>query len=159
MNVCSPPHTGSSFALSGHTPTVWTQFGFNFTATSPIQTLSFRFEVGLNDYYYLDDVSVVNVNAPGTQLLTNPSFENSPTTIVNWTVACSVMCSFKADLETGINCYLLLSCLRAMCNGHNETVSQKFGTTIGDLYSVSFWLRLDAFGPSAPLNRFYIDVY
>ena len=159
MNVCSPPHIGSSFQLSGNTPTVWSQFDFNFTATSPIQKLSFRFDAGNSDKYYLDDVSVANVNTLGIQLLMNPSFENSPTHIVDWTVACSSGCLGQANLESGSACYLSSSCLLAQCYGYNETVSQSFGSTIGNIYSVSFRLRLDASGPSAPLNRFYIDIY
>ena len=159
VNVCSPPFIGSSFSLSGNTPTAWTQFRFNFTATSSTPTLTFRFDAGLDDEYFLDDVSVTNVNTPGTQLLTNPNFESSSSTIVGWSVGCSSGCSNQADITSGSNCYLSSRCVIAQCDNSNETVSQSFATTIGNIYTVSFRLRLDASGPSAPTNRFYVDIY
>ena len=134
-------------------------FNFTFTAMNPTQTLTFRFDAGGGDEYYLDDVSAINLNGSATQLLTNPSFQSSTSMMVGWNVACSNGCSNQADVTSGSACFSSGNCVIARCSDHNETVSQSFATTPGNTYLVTFRLRLDAGGPSAPSNRLYVDIY
>ena len=148
VNLCSPPYT-----------TVWTSLGFNFTATSSIQTLAFRFDVGSSDRYYLDEVSVTRTNGSATQLLTNPNFESSSSSIVGWTTSCSGACGSAASITSGGACFSSSRCVIAQCSSVNEVVSQSITTVPGLTYSVTFQLRLNAGGGSAASNRFYVDIY
>ena len=46
---------------------------------------------------YLDDVSVVDVTAPGIELLQNPSFESSIVSPTGWVGWCQSSCTGTAD--------------------------------------------------------------
>ena len=149
---------GSTMQVSGTTPSSWTQYRFNFTATSTMQTIYFGFDMGSGDRYYVDTVSVANVNTPGTEMLTNPSFESSSSTLLGWTSTCGGGCSTPADVTSGTRCYLGTgNCLIAQCSNDIETISQSFATVPGNKYSVSFRLIMVVSGGSSG-NRFYFDI-
>ena len=152
---------GNTLNITGANPSGWSQYQFNYTATSSEHFVIFAFQNENNRQYYLDDVSVTDVNSPGVQLLNNPSFENSNTSIPGWTVWCSFTCSgFAAIIEVGANCYLATGrCLRSKCYASSgiEFVGQSFPATAGGIYSISFRLNLGGSGVSAA-QRFFFDI-
>ncbi len=125
----------------------WTQFAYNYTAISTMPTLEFGFSIGTSDYIYLDDVSVVDNNAPSIQLLINPSFESSTSNLTGWYAWCatSVNCGGATNMgqvlansscHTG-NCYI------DHCHQPNyDYLVQPFLATIGNTYTISFWLQI-----------------
>jgi hypothetical protein len=110
-------------------------------------TLEFGFSIGTSDYIYLDDVSVVDNNAPSIQLLINPSFESSTSNLTGWYAWCatSVNCGGATNMgqvlansscHTG-NCYI------DHCHQPNyDYLVQPFLATIGNTYTISFWLQI-----------------
>jgi hypothetical protein len=44
---------------------------------------------GANRYWFLDDVSVVDIATSAIQLLENPSFDNSTSALTDWTQYCT----------------------------------------------------------------------
>ena len=158
-NICSAStgDRGDLLSLSGSPPSSWTQYRFNITATSTAHTIFFRFDVSNSDRYYMDTVSVTNVNTPGTEILTNPSFESSSTSLVGWSSSSTIGCGSTAGVTSGTRCYLSTgNCLIDQCVNAVETISQTFATVPGNKYSVSFRLLITISGGSSG-NRFYFD--
>ena len=113
-----------------------------------------------DDKFYLDDVSVVNLNAVGTELLLNPSFEDSSSTITDWSVWCQSGCTSEpARIVTNANCYLNTgNCVESRCANTNiETLAQSISAIPGDKYTISFRLRQNITGGSGA-NKFYLDI-
>ena len=159
-NICSVSagNRGDILTTTGSNPSSWTQYKFNFTATSTTQTIFFGFDVSGSDRYYLDTISVTNVNTPGTEILTNPSFESSSSSLVGWSSSCTSGCSTTAAVTSGTRCYLSTgNCLIAQCTTGVETISQTFASVPGNKYSVSFRLIITVVGGSSG-NRFYLDI-
>lgn len=104
---------------------------------------------------------MTNVNTPGVQLLNNPSFENSTTSIPGWSIWCSSTCSgYVAAIEMGSNCYLGTgNCLKNKCYASTgiEFVGQSFPAAVGNTYSISFRLNQDGSGVSTA-QRFFFDI-
>ncbi len=135
----------------------WTQFSFNYTALSTMPTLIFGFAVGSSDYNYLDDVSVFDNNAPSIQLLNNPSFENSTTSLNGWTTWCAnaTNCGtgFPGQVLANSSCHTG-NCYIDHCRTNYDYLSQSFPATIGDIYTISFWLQQT--GTGTP--KFYAEI-
>ncbi len=148
----------SSLNLS--TPVNWTQYSYNYRASSMKLTLIFGFTTEAARTYYLDGVSVVDVNASNIQLLKNPSFENSTTNLTGWMLWCSSSCNGTGgQLYTNNNCHLSTgTCFGANCYGTNAIIylGQSFQTIIGHIYTISYWLI--ASGGVQNVNHFYVDV-
>jgi hypothetical protein len=105
-------------------------------------TLIFGFSTGMSDYIYLDDVSVVDNNASSTQLLTNPSFENSTTLLNGWSTWCGngTMCGtgFPGQVLANSSCHTG-NCYYDHCHTNYDYLAQSFPATVGDVYTISFW--------------------
>jgi hypothetical protein len=118
-------------------------------------TLIFGFTNGNTGYSYLDDVSVVDTNAPSTQLLNNPGFENS-TTLNGWTTWCgnTTYCNpgFAGQILSNNTCHSG-HCYYDHCRTNYDYLTQSFPATIGEPYTISFWLQ--QVGTSA---KFYAEV-
>ncbi len=136
-NLLNRTYTAAGGALN------WTQFAYNYTAISTNPLLVFAFANGGSDYSYLDDVSVVDNSAPSIQLLNNPSFESSTTNLTGWTSWCSSTgnCGVgntgqvtNSTCHTG-NCYM------DHCHNNYDFLAQSFLATMGDTYTISFWLQ------------------
>lgn len=113
-----------------------------------------------NDKFYLDEVSVVDFNAPGTELLMNPSFEDSTSSITDWSVWCDSGCSSEpVQIATNSNCYVDPgNCIESRCDDVNvETLVQTFTTTPGEIYTISFQLR-QSVSSGLGGNEFYLDI-
>ncbi|CAF0979971.1 unnamed protein product [Rotaria sp. Silwood1] len=160
--MCTPTGRGTLLSLSGSVPNSWTQYQFNYTATTTSAIIMFGFQNENNRQYYLDTVSVVDNNAITVQLLKNPGFENSTTTATGWVQWCTNMCSGHSGvINSGTGCYLSTTGNCFMDNCYASTgidfLGQSFPTTIGYTYKISFWLILGGSGTTTA-NRFYADI-
>lgn len=121
----------------------------------------FGFQNENNRAYFLDTVSVVDNNATAVQLLMNPSFESSATTLVNWVQWCTSTCGGNPGaITSGSSCYLSTgNCYTDNCYASSgiDFLGQSFSTTVGHTYAVSFRLILGGSGTTTA-NRFYADI-
>lgn len=150
---------GSANLLSVSNALAWTFYMFNYTATSTTLTLTFVIHNGpADETAYLDDVSVVDMAAPSIQLLDNPSFENSSSTITGWSLWCTTSCTNSGDggkiTTSGCHSGSGSNCFSDHCNGGNNFLGQTFATTAGNIYSISFWLYKNGGGA----GQFYANI-
>jgi hypothetical protein len=108
-------------------------------------TLVFGFSNGGSAYTYLDDVSVTDSNAPSVELLTNPSFENSTTSLVGWGGWCATasLCGsgFPGQVLANNTCHSG-NCYYDHCHQPSmDYLVQTFSATMGDTYRISFWYQ------------------
>ena len=97
------PYTAQgSIALQNQTtPTTWTAYTHSFTASSATPTLLFGFQLDGSNSFYLDNVSVIDTTLSSSELLSNPNFENSTTTVTGWILSCeATSCGHEADRIT-----------------------------------------------------------
>ncbi|CAF4606882.1 unnamed protein product [Rotaria sp. Silwood1] len=121
----------------------WKSYNYTFTAKNTSHYVMFGFQGTNNRAYYLDSVSVVAQNASSTELLRNPSFESSATTPIDWVILCPGSC----------NCY------KDTCNSGIDFIAQTFSTSIGNIYTLSFWLNSNGGGSGGSgANNFYVDI-
>ena len=105
--VCTSTSRGTLLTLTGLNPSTWTLYSYTYVASRTTPTLTFAFQVDGTREYHLDGVSVISVTPLSSQLLTNPSFENSTSTPAGWTVGCESTCgAAAAHVLSGANCYL-----------------------------------------------------
>ncbi len=160
--ACTPTGHGNLATFTSN-PTSWTQYQYNYTATKTVQTLMFGFTsdtYGIRSWY-LDTVSVVDVSAPGTQLLQNPGFDNSTTALTGWIQYCGTTCGGGAGKVTTTGCQSM-NCYVDGCNATISTtkidfLSQTFPTTIGHIYTISFWI-IDGGSGLNGLSKAYVDI-
>jgi hypothetical protein len=135
--------------------TNWTLFAYNYTAVSTNPTLVFGFTNSGFGYNYLDDVSVVDNNASSIQLLNNPSFENTTSNLTDWIRWCTSTCGagFPGKVLTNGSCHSG-SCYFDHCKTDYDYLVQSFPATIGDIYTISFWLQQTGTGTI----KFYANV-
>lgn len=104
----------------------------------------FAFSAGSSVYIYFDDVSVVDNNASSIQLLDNPSFENSTSSIYGWTSWCTSSCGsgFPGQILNNGSCHSG-NCYFDHCHQPSyDYLVQSFSATIGSMYTISFWLQM-----------------
>ncbi|CAF2153946.1 unnamed protein product [Rotaria magnacalcarata] len=68
----------------------------------------------------MDNISTVDTTAPSVELLSNPSFEDSTTSIPSWVTWCSSHCQFgtSGQIVSGGGCYLGTgNCFVSSCLG------------------------------------------
>jgi len=113
---------------------------------------------------FLDDVSIVDVAATGTQLLQNPSFDNSSTALTGWTQYCTNSCTatgaFGGTVASGSNCSTN-NCYADYCYSTGiDFLSQSFPTTIGHVYTLSYLIIDWGSNPMDPnmATKVYIDI-
>jgi hypothetical protein len=145
----------------------WTQYQYNRTANAAASTIMFGFICdpggGALRYWYLDDVSVVDVANTSVQLLQNPSFSNSTTALTGWTQYCTNTCPTgqAGQVTTGSSCRST-NCYMDHCYGGGPSpvdfLSQTFPTTIGHVYTFSFWIVTTGSGPFMQ-TKAYVDFY
>ncbi len=162
--MCSSSGHGTLANFIGN-PTNWTQYQYNFTANKTVYTIMFGFTGDCSGYriWFLDNVSIVDVTAPSIQLLQNPSFDNSTTTLTGWTQYCTSTCTYGSGSAgtvtsgancTSTNCYMD----HCYCVSAIDFLSQTFSTTIGQVYNISFWIIDFGSGPDLA-TRAYVDLY
>jgi hypothetical protein len=106
------------------------------------------------DYTFLDSVSVVDSNASSIQLLNNPDFEDSTSSLTDWETWCTSACGSGAgQVTSGSNCSSG-NCYADHCQANFDYLAQSFPATIGHTYTISFWL-MQTGGPMAAI---YVDI-
>lgn len=142
-----------------------TLYFYNYTAISPTPTLVFAFlcDGSGQRYWFLDDVSVVDTANPSNQLLQNPSFANSSTTLTGWTQWCTNTCPSPSSTNAGqvtssSNCYNN-NCYVDHCYGGGATdyLGQIFAVTVGHIYTISFRILDSGSGPNGA-TKAYVSV-
>ena len=158
--TCSPVGRGTLLSLNDSDPTAWTQYTFNYTATRQSTMIMFGFQNENNREYYLDDVSVVDNGSPSIELLQNPGFENSTTSVTDWLQWCLTSCGSGSSgtVTFGSNCFSG-NCFVDNCyaSAGIDFLAQTFNTTFGQTYTISFRLKLGGAGTTTG-NRFYADI-
>jgi hypothetical protein len=141
--VNQPPPAGPVILDLNGTPIPhsYQQYTVNFIATSATTDLSFAFR---DDpaFLFLDDVTMNDVTTPGPNLVVNGDFESGivgNSAPQNWTYLNNFGASFGGVVSTdsphsGSNDYFD-GAVQAY-----DAITQSITTTIGDTYSVSFWL-------------------
>ena len=127
---------------------MWTFYSFNYTATRSSHTLSFTVHGGgASETTYLDNVSVVDRSVPSTEVLHNPSFENSTSIPTSWSSWCSSSCTKSGDgyeiVNSGCEPSSGSYCIRNHCKDGYDFLGQSFSTIIGHVYKISFWVFKD----------------
>ncbi len=112
-------------------------------------TLVFGFLNGASAYSYLDDVSVVDTSAPSIQLLINPSFENSTSSLTGWGSWCATVANCGTGFPgqvTSSSCHTG-NCYYDHCHNPDfDYLLQSFPATIGHIYTISFWYQTTGSG-------------
>ena len=136
---CAPP-PGAILDLDGTAiPHQYTLYSVDFMATGALTNISFAFRED-PAFLFLDDVSVTTGGGPN--LLTNGGFElgpanaNAPT---GWTYLNSFGATFAGIVSGGAR-----SGSYSYYDGAVQAydgITQAIPTTIGDLYTISFWLN------------------
>jgi hypothetical protein len=99
------------------------------------------------DYWYLDDVSVLQGS---TQMITNGGFESG--SFSSWTATPSGCgTGSPAGVRTSFP-YNGSYAVRDGCNGMTDRISQSFSAMAGQIYVVSFWMKSNHTGSSVIAN-------
>ncbi|CAF3504399.1 unnamed protein product [Adineta steineri] len=152
---CTSPPPQSVAKYETDTVTNWTQYIYNYTATTTFPILIFGVDASAEIYIMIDDVSVVDITGTSVELLKNSDFEYSSTTLTGWSVWCKSTCN-SGDGGTiyTSNCRLSSNCYKSQCRSSIDYLVQSFSTIIGRIYTISFWfqrLRSSSSGGSAKL--------
>jgi hypothetical protein len=123
-------------------PTTYTQETYTYTASfTGTAVLQFGFaSIGNNKIGYLDDVSIVDTNSSNSQMLINGGFENG--SLVGWQVLCSSSCGGFAGSLSTTSCHTGSYCYTNGCFGGLDFLRQTFTSTIGHIYTLSFWIQV-----------------
>lgn len=106
--------------------------------------LEFGFKAkNTNHEWHLDDVSVVNRNASNAQMITNGNFENG--TLTGWQVLCTTTngCSGAGGILSTSSCHGGSHCYSGECYGAYDFLRQTFSVTLGNVYTLTFWIFTD----------------
>jgi hypothetical protein len=144
-----PPPLNPILDLAGQAlPTAYTNYTATFTASSTLTDLTFAFR---NDpgFTTMDDVSTIDTTTSSGNLVVNGGFESG---LSSWTYDNVFGASFGGYVDTVQNCGSISNNntglgprtgLNEWCDGATQAydaIDQLIPTTVGDSYSVSFWL-------------------
>jgi hypothetical protein len=87
---------------------------------------------------YLDSVSVMNMNASNSEMLINGDFDNG--TLIGWQLLCGSSCIGNLG---STSCHSTPFCYHNGCQGATDFIRQPFIVTIGYVYRVTFWIKVD----------------
>jgi len=141
INNAPPP--GWLTDLAGQPlPTAYTHYTTSFQAIVARTFLTFVFR---NDpgYFALDDVTLVDsssLTTPNLNLLTNPGFESGA---LGWTAFAQSNITFGGGISAGISTLVPHGGRQFWADGATggyDGISQSLPTTLGDIYTVDFWL-------------------
>ncbi|CAM4930969.1 unnamed protein product [Rotaria socialis] len=125
----------------------YTQYTYTYTAIANLTRLTFAFreDVGV---FALDTVSVTSILAPSVQLLANNGFETGSES--SWTYCCpSTATSWAGVGKYSDNIYNMGVTYQSQSGTYFyydgtgsgcDYLSQKFSTTVGGTYTISYWL-------------------
>jgi len=145
------PPSGAILDLNGlPLPSVYTNYTTSFVATNSVTDLTFAFR---NDpgFTVMDDVSMMDTTTPSGNLVVDGGFESG---LSPWTYDNVYGAGFGGFVDTSGNCGSTLSPAvntglgprsgsADWCDGATQAydaIDQLIATTVGDSYTVSFWL-------------------
>ncbi len=143
-----PPPPGAILDLNGQiipesTPQLYTT-SFTATLTDTAITFAFRDDSGA---FYLSDPSLVDTTTPTSNLFANPTFtagvytsSGNSHTPTDWTYANPYGASFGGDQVGTCDAIGGGNCWYDGATGAYDSLSQTVATTIGDIYSLSFYV-------------------
>lgn len=145
--ACVANYTGALSIRNGNPGYGWTLFNDTYVANSTQPTLIFSFENDNQRKWWLDGVSVVDVNASNTQLLQNPSFDNSSSIATGWTTT-QGCCYSNATSIVSTVCTDGTYCLYFYCGPENAFgfLTQTFAAVVGHTYAISYYLKASGSG-------------
>jgi hypothetical protein len=156
-NLCTP--STSPIFIYTTTPTSYQLQTYPYLALSTgIATLEFGFKAkSSSKSWHLDDVSVVDIIAPNSELLVNGGFENG--SLIGWQVLCSsVNCGASGGvLVSSLSslCHMGSYCYEGACQGNYDYLRQSFPITIAHIYTISFWLYTDGDNHQAAYSNIF----
>ncbi len=134
-------------SVNGAPTFVWTHYTTSFTANITEPYLYFEFVNDNQRQWWLDDVSVVDATAGSGNLLSNPSFENSSTTVTGWNrqLGC---CNTNALNINTTGCFAGSNCINFYCGPENTygIIGQNFTAIVGHTYNISYYLKTSGTG-------------
>ncbi len=145
--INNPPPTGPLVLdLAGQPlPKAYTYYVASFTAdrTSSVLTFAFRNDPG---HFEFDDVSMADNKSPGTNLLGNPGFEDHGAGLSPqpWAYFDQSNISYNGVVNTGNTKFSPHSGTNYWDDGATggyDGISQTLPTTIGDTYTIGFYLN------------------
>lgn len=157
---CPGTAPASLASFTDTSETNWTRSSYTYNATKTNPILMFGVDGSNEMYIMLDDVSVVDKNDSSTQLLINPSFALSSTSLAGWSMWCSGGCNagYGGTVINSSSCRTD-NCYKSHCNnGGTDYLVQSFIAIIGHSYNISFWYQRgrDLSGGSAKL---YVAIF
>ncbi|CAF1566156.1 unnamed protein product, partial [Didymodactylos carnosus] len=131
--ICSATYVTMLWTASNVAASAWIQKNYTFTATQSQHSICFN----LQNYgqWNLDDVFV---SSNTTNLIVNSGFETG-----SYTPAWS-MCGLCSTNDWTIDSTSMHSgsySFKTVCGAPSAWLSQQFSTTVGTVYSVSFWAK------------------
>ncbi|CAF0867482.1 unnamed protein product [Adineta steineri] len=159
---CTATGVGNIDRLTSSSNVSWTQYSYNFTAYETATTISFGVNGNTQNCIFLDDISVIDIANPSVELLTNPGFENSTTTLTGWNAWYASTCggSSAGHIVSDSDCRFSSNCYRGQCSSSGtDYLIQSFATTLNHVYTISFWQRSVRFSSGGASLYLYIDIF
>ena len=142
-STCMP--LGPSTFVNGSNPIHWTEYNITRRALSTSVTLEFAFRTNQYRYYYLDDISVININTSSVELLRNADFRDSNSLFTGWMLSCDNTCNGTgARIVFNGMCRMSYGyCVEVNCYSNQAVIflSQTISSVINQTYIITFWLR------------------
>ena len=159
---CSTTGRGNVDTLTSDLVFSWTKRSYNYTAINSISTIVFGVNGNTAVSLYLDDISVIDNANPSIELIQNPGFENSTTSLTGWNLWCSSSCGFDSQghLESSSNCHSSHNCFEDECDSSGtDFLVQSFSTIVSHRYTISFYQQQILNPLSLPASIIlYIDI-
>ena len=160
--ICTSTGRGNLGLLTGYASSLWTDYSYTFTASKTEQFLIFGFEAAINRSWLMDNTSLIEEVSPFSEILQNPDFELSNTSILGWQQWCASYCHWGTSgrVISEPDCYLGSgNCFQSSCLGPGtDFIGQSFVANPGSNYTVSFALALTGSGGNYR-TMFYADIY
>ena len=153
--MCTPP-VNPDLYING-TTSIYMFFIHNFTASATgaaVLEFGFTGQTG-NDFWHLDDVSLLDTNASNVEVLTNGDFENG--TLNGWQVLCTANCQSASQpgMLSSTSCRTGSFCYSDGCKTGVDFLRQVISVTAGHVYTLSFWIQPD----SRPQQHVYVHIF
>lgn len=134
-------------------PTTYTRYVYTFQPTSASATIEFAMNKAAGaGVFYIDNVSVYDVDT-STEKIINGGFETG--SLSGWTVSCLSSCTGSASLIQLGTGYQGTYCYVNYCLTNLIHLSQTISTTVGHVYTVSYYARSSSLGS----GYFYSAIY
>jgi hypothetical protein len=150
-----------AFCVPCNTLASYTPFAHTYTATSNVTRIAFALRI--QDYYFaIDDVSVRDLAAPNTELISNGGFETG--NLSSWLYCNQNNASITEGVQSSLTyknySYYPLSGTYYYMGGNNvsaDYIVQSFSTQIGHQYNVSLASLLPV-GENLTSANFFLGV-